>query len=171
MTLSLAEALPLRKQLSNEINRLTREREANAYIEFVKDMEFEEPKRDFEVITEELTKVRNDFREIDFAIDKANVTHIFEFEGSRISLKEAIELSKQMRIETHSLERFGQSKKMTKEVTYGSSVPSYRKALFNPDDLTDKARRLLKLANRLSMDIEKQNHLVSIEFDNASIYL
>jgi len=42
----------------------------------------------------------------------------------------------------------------------------YRKALFDPDKLKERAMKLEKKANRLSMAIEKQNHLKGAEVEN-----
>ena len=173
MNITLAEALPLKKQISKILQDKIRERNDNAFLEYEKDGEkVEEPAKSFKELTSELEEVRLDYRKMDFLMDQANINCKLDWEGNSLSIKEAIELSKQIRGEAIQLKSLSYSKPIEKVVSYRNEGPAtYKKALFKPEELVDDALRLEKKANRLSMLIEKTNHLHEITFVEADKYL
>ena len=173
MNITLAEALPLKKQISKSLQDKMRERNNNAFVEFEKDGDtVENPAKSFKDLTAELEEIRLDYRKMDFLMDQANINCKLDWEGQSISIKEAIEFSKQIRGEASQLKSLSYSKPMEKVASYHREGPvTYKKALFKPKELADEALRLEKKANRLSMLIEKTNHLHEITFVEADKYL
>lgn len=171
MKLTLAELLPLKVTMSKLLHEKIAERETIAYIEFAKGEEETVPDRTFDELTTEIREIRKDYRKIDYIIAKANVENLVEWEDGRLSIVEAIELAKQIRGEANLLKEFSRSKPMERLTRYHMEEATYRKALFDPSKLRKRAEKLEKKANRLSMMIEKQNHKVESEFEEASKYL
>ncbi|TFJ94326.1 hypothetical protein E4U82_02355 [Lentibacillus salicampi] len=155
------------KQIQEKID----ERDNAAYVEFAKGDVETLPDKSFDQLTRELKQVREDYRKIDYLIAKANTDHIFKWEDGDLSIAEAIELAKQLRGEAILLKRFGVRKPMERIQAYHMQETIYRKALFDPGKLKERAMKLEKKANRLSMAIEKQNHQVEVEFYEADKYL
>lgn len=171
MKLTLAELLPLKVTMSKLIQDKINERGNAAYVEFAKGEKEALPDKTFDQLTEELKQIRDDYRKIDFLIAKANTDHILNWEDGEVFIAEAIELAKQLRGEANLLKRFGDSKPIDRVATYHIQETFYRKALFDPGKLKERASKLEKKANRLSMAIEKKNHQVEVEFSGADKYL
>ncbi|UJL46904.1 hypothetical protein KFZ58_02860 [Virgibacillus sp. NKC19-16] len=157
--------------MSRLIQEKINERENAAYVEFAKGDDEVLPDKSFDQLTEELKLVRKDYRKIDYLIAKANIDHIIKWEDGDLSIAEAIELAKQLRGEVNLLKRFGMNKPIDRLGNYHMQETIYRKALFDPSKLKERAMKLEKKANRLSMAIEKQNHQVEVEFAEAEQYL
>ena len=171
MKISLLEALPLRNTISRRIQDLLSERHNVAFVQFEKGEEYEKPERTVEEVTKELNEVRRDFRKLDILVYKANLEAKITWDDEEICIAEAIELAKQLRGEAGNLKVFAQSKKQERNYSYGSEVPSYEKALFDPSDMQKQVIKLEKMANRLSLTIEKANHVHTIDFDAAEKYM
>jgi hypothetical protein len=170
MQISLLEALPLRNSISRRIHELLQERDRVAFVEFEKGDEYEKPERTVDDVTKELNVVRNDFRLLDVLVAKANLEAKVIWDNKEISIVEAIELAKQLRGEAVKLKQYGISKKQERKQSYGETKTVYRKAMFEPSALEKEGLKLERLANRLSLAIEKANHLHEIEFPYADKY-
>lgn len=171
MKLTLAELLPLKVTLSKLLHEKLEERERVAYVEFAKGDEEILPERTFEQLTDEIREVREDYRNIDYIIAKANVNNHVEWEDGKLPIIEAIELAKQLRGEAHLLKEFGRRKPIERITRYHMEESTYRKVLYDPNKMRSRAEKLEKKANRLSMAIEKRNHQVEAVFEAASKYL
>lgn len=171
MKISLLEALPLRNTISRRIQDLLMERDSVAFVEFEKGEEYEKPERTVEEVTTELNEVRKDFRKLDVLVYKANLEAKITWDDEEICIAEAIELAKQLRGEAGRLKFFANSKKQERQQSYASDLPIYQKALFDPAEMQRRVIKLEKLANRLSLNIEKANHMHTIEFEAAEKYM
>lgn len=172
MQISLLEALPLRNSISRRIQELLQERDRVAYVEFEKGEEYETPDKTIEEVTNELNEVRNDYRHLDLVVTKANLEAKVVWDDQEITITEAIELAKQLRGEAHKIKSYGNSKKQDrKPQNYGETRTVYRKAMFEPSKLQKEGLKLERIANRLSLAIEKANHIHTIEFAAADKYL
>lgn len=171
MKISLLEALPLRNTISRRIQDLLTERDSVAFVEFEKGEEYEKPERTVEEVTTELNEVRRDFRKLDILVYKANLEATITWDDEEICIAEAIELAKQLRGEAGRIKVFARSKKQERQSSYGGEVYLFQKAMFDPAEMQKRVIKLEKLANRLSLNIEKTNHLHSIEFDAAEKYM
>lgn len=170
LNISLLEALPLRNSINRRIQELLQERDRVAYVEFEKDEKYELPERTFDNVTTELNKTREDYRQLDVLVTKANIDAKVKWDEKEISITEAIELAKQLRGEANKLKAYGMVKKQERKQSYGETKTIYRKALFEPSKMQEQGLKLERLANRLSLAIEKANHLHTIEFLAADLY-
>lgn len=172
MQISLLEALPLRNSISRRIQELLQERDRVAYVEFEKGEDHETPEKTIEEVTNELNEVRNDYRQLDLVVTATNIVAKIEWNGGEITITEAIELAKQLRGEANKLKSYGNSKRVDrKPQNYGETRTIYRKAMFEPSKLQKEGLKLERIANRLSLAIEKANHNQMIEFPAADKYL
>jgi uncharacterized protein YeeX (DUF496 family) len=171
LEISLLEALPLRNAIARRIQELLQERDRVAFVEFEKGEEYEKPERSVEEITTELNEVREDYRKLDVLVAKANLEAKVEWDGKEITITEAIELAKQLRGEASKLKNYGRSKKQERKYSIGDTKTVYRKALFEPSEMQKQGLKLERMADRLSLAIEKANHLHTIKFDAAEKYL
>lgn len=171
MNITIAEALPLKNFIFTRIKEKNKERENNAFVEYEKGEEVALPTKDFETLTNELLEIRKDYRKLDKMLSEANVNVTFEWDGDVISIKEAIELANQIRLESTSLKSLSTTKKEVKMNYYTDSSTTYRRALFEPAKLAEESIRLEKKANRLSMLIQKANNVNEITFPEAEKYL
>lgn len=171
MKISLLEALPLRNTISRRIQDLLSERDTVAFVQYEKGEEYEKPDRTVDEVTEELNEVRRDFRKLDVLVYQANLEAKITWDDEEISIAEAIELAKQLRGEAGRLKSYAKSKKQERNHNYGSDTIIYEKAMFDPAEMQKRVLKLEKMANRLSLNIEKANHTHSIEFAAAEKYM
>lgn len=174
--ITLAEAIPLRKMLERRINELFSERWDKSHVVIEKGESYESYSRTMEKVSEEIYELQRDFRLLGRFVAEANLAQKITWNGEEVSMIEAIELSKQMRMDLNQLKTFGSRKKTERVMERGrrgpgSDAPSLLTvALFDPEEYRQKALKLERQVNRLSAIIEHQNHLVSIPFD-ASPYI
>lgn len=174
--ITLAEAIPLRKMLERRINELYSERWDKSHVIIEKGESYEPYPRTMDKISEEMEEVQRDYRVLGRLVTEANLAHKITWNGKVLSVMEAIELSKQLRMDLNQLKSFASRKKMERVMERGrrgpgSEAPSLLTvALFDPEQMREKALKLERQVNRLSALIEHQNHLVSIPFD-ASKYI
>ena len=171
MKISLLEALPLRNTISRRIQDLLSERDSVAFVQFEKGEEYEKPERTVDEVTDELNEVRRDFRKLDVLVYQANLEARITWDNEKISIAEAIELAKQLRGEAGRIKHYANSKKQERNHGYGSDIIIYEKAMFDPAEMQKRVIKLEKMANRLSLDIEKANHIHTIEFEAAEKYM
>ncbi|MBL4952206.1 hypothetical protein JK635_08285 [Neobacillus sp. YIM B02564] len=167
--MTLAEAVPLKGIISRHIQELIRERNDVAFVEAEKGEEYEKPLRSVEKITEELERVRKDFRMLDILINKANLENTICWDEENISIKEAIELAKQLREEANRLKSLGNAKKIerTSRGLLNNHLVLLRIAQFEPEEYRKRGIKLERQVNKLSALIEHANHFVTIEFDDT----
>lgn len=170
MKITLAEALPLRAAIMRRITELVQERKEVSTVKLLPGQKADYPARTVNGITEEIRKARQDFRQLDLLMAKANVTHTLEWEGKEYTIMEAIELAKQMRSEIAELKALAGRKKETVETDYGNTAYIIR-ALYDPEEMRKKAIDLERRVTRLSQLIDKKNYQVEIDFPGAESYL
>lgn len=171
MQISLLEALPLRNSISRRIQDLLQERDRVAYVEFEKGEEYYLPEKSFDQVTQQLSETRKDYRQLDVLVTQANLNAKVQWDEKDISITEAIEEAKQLRGEANKLKGYGMSKKQErKPQSFGETNTVYRKAMFDPSEKQKEGLKLERMANRLSLAIEKANHNYMIEFQEADKY-
>ena len=174
--ITLAEAIPLRKMLERRISELFSERWDKSYVVIEKGESYEPYARTMEKLSEEIYELQRDFRLLGKLVAEANLAQKITWNGEELSMMEAIELAKQLRMDLTQLKTFGSRKKMERVMERGRRGPGNESAslltvaLFDPEEYRQKALKLERQVNRLSAIIEHQNHLVTIPFD-ASRYI
>lgn len=174
--ITLAEAIPLRKMLERRINELFSERWDKSHVVIEKGEPYEPYPRTMEKVSEEIYELQRDFRVLGGLVAEANLSQKITWNGEELSMLEAIELSKQIRMDLNQLKSFASRKKTERVMERGRRGPSgdapslLTVALFDSEEYRQKALKLERQVNRLSAMIEHQNHLVSIPFD-ASRYI
>lgn len=163
--ITLAEGLSLRSTLTKRISALIRERSNKAA--FAKVEKGEQPEmltRSFELISNELKEVRNDFRNLDHKMQFANTDTVLEWNGKDICLTEAIELAKQIRAELTHLTHYAGFQKETREVDrFSGAANIVSVALYDIEAVRIEAEQLEKQAATLSNLIEKTNWKTDLE--------
>ncbi|RXT07902.1 hypothetical protein [Ammoniphilus sp. CFH 90114] len=174
--ITLAEAIPLRKMLERRINELFSERWEHAYVIIEKGDSYEPYPRTMDIISEEIYELQRDYRVLGRLVTEANLSQKMTWNGEEVTLMEAIELAKQLRMDLNQLKSFSTRKKTERLMERGRRGPSsdasslMTVALYDPEVYRQKALKLERQVNRLSASIEHQNHMVSIPFD-ASKYI
>lgn len=175
MTITLAEAIPLRKVIERRIYELQNERSQVSTLSIEKGEQYEIPTRNVDVITNEIHEAQKEYRTLQTLITRANLDNSVEWDGGELSLTEAIELAKQMRIEIEHFKRLGSRKKSEREsgrrglLSDGNSH-LLSVALYEPEHYRTKALKFERQSNKLSSLIERKNHFVELTFD-ASRYI
>ncbi|MFP3726397.1 hypothetical protein U8V72_14510 [Priestia filamentosa] len=174
MKITLAQALPVRNAISRRIQELLQERNRVAFAEAEKGEKYEAPSRNIDDVTTELREARADYRTLDVLVARENLKATVQWDGGEITLVEAIELAKQVRGEVKSLKDFGNRKKQERKSSngWGSSESNVIiHALYDPEIYRKAALKSEREVNRLSMEIDKKNHSVEFEFENADKYI
>lgn len=174
MTITLAEALPLRKTIERRIQELTNERNQSSVVTIEKGETWEPPVRSVDLITTEIEQCQKDYRTLINVVASANSQTFIDWDNGQINLTEALELSKQMRVEVDHLKRLGNRKKQERQtsrsVLGNSSSDLLTVATYEPEAYRNKALKKERQVNKLSGLIERQNHFVELSFD-ASKYM
>ena len=103
----------------------------------------------------------------------SNTTQTISWNGSDMTIMEAIELAKQMRSDIGQLTHLGSRKKLERQSGRGSgdgAVTLFNVALYDPEAYQAQARKKEREVTRLSSLIEHANHTSMITFD-ASKYM
>ncbi|PEL07699.1 hypothetical protein [Bacillus sp. AFS017336] len=167
--ITLAEALNIRHILSKRIRELIEELEENSTVEVEKNHPIPVLVRDLTKIENELSKVRTDFRKLDFLMQKANVENTISIENEEMSITEAIEYAKQLRAEVQLCKSFA-TKKERIQPMYGSENIIVEKLYFDPEEYRTKALKLERKVTRLSGLIDAKNFTINIPFDGTDYY-
>jgi hypothetical protein len=171
MKLTLAQAIPLRSAINKRIQELQTERIHASKTSVEKGEKYEIPARNVDGITEEIRKIITDFVKLNSLVAQTNLSVVIEWDGEEMNLVEAIELSKRLRTEVDQLKQLGSQKKQERSSgRFGDSSNLITFALYDTEAYRSKALKLEREVNFLSSLIERQNHLVEIEFD-ASDYI
>lgn len=174
MKITLAQALPVRNSISRRIHELLQERNRVAFAEVEKGEKYEQPARSIDTVTKELNEVRADFRKLDVLVAKENLKATIQWDGKEITIIEAIELAKQIRGEVKDLKNFGNRNKQERKSSNGwgnSEANIIVYALYEPEEYRKAALKLEREVNRLSLEIDRKNHFVEFEFENAENYI
>ena len=170
MLITLAEALPLRVQLSRKLHVLRSERESASKVVLISEddpnLENLLPARTMGEVSEEIRCVINDYILLDQLISTLNVTTVVEWKGNDVTILAAINTAKEYRKELASLKDFGARQKVQRNSNPYRSEPvnSITKMLYDPKIAKEQADELEKFLTRLSAIIEKKNHQVEFEF-------
>lgn len=169
--ITLAQAIPLEKVIRRRIGELMLERHNVATATVVKGEEPEPLSRTVEMITSEIEKAQADLCRLTEMIAIANLNHTVEWNKEKISLTRALEMARQMRSELQQLKNLA-SKKKVQRVTgrFTGETDLLQVTTYDPEEYRLKALKLERQVEKLSGDIEHQNHFVEIPFD-ASDYL
>ena len=135
MAILLAEAVKLKSILLKKQRDLQMERHRVAFKTVEKGEAPTREGRTMEHVEQELQIVRDDIRLLDKLVYIANTEHTVTFMDEELMLVEAIELAKQLRIETEELRDFAMHEKEELQHGYGDSVQVYRIALFSPQKI------------------------------------
>lgn len=167
--ITMAEALAVRAAMSRLMNQLMQERINNSSTIIEKGETAELPARSVDVITEEIDAVSTDFRKLDLLMAISNTTETISWNGTHITVMEAIELAKQMRNEIGQLAHLGSRKKLERQSSRGheGSVTLFNVALYDPEAYQATARKKEREVTKLSSLIEHANHNSKISFDPA----
>ena len=166
----LAEAVKLKSILQKKFNELSSERRRVAFITVEKGTEAKREGRTLQVVEQELDVIRKDIRMLDRLVYIANSTHTISFLEEQLTIVEAIEYAKQLRLEAAEARIFSEYEKETLEYGYGDNVQMVRVALFDPEQYRQRADELEKIAHKISNAINAKNYEVKIEFDD-SLYM
>lgn len=167
--ITMAEALAVRAAISRLMNQLMQERLNNSSTIIEKGETAEIPTRSVDVITEEIDAVSTDFRKLDLLMAISNTTETISWNGTLITVMEAIELAKQLRNEIGQLAHLGSRKKLERQSSRGheGSVTLFNVALYDPEAYQATARKKEREVTKLSSLIEHANHNSKISFDAA----
>ncbi|ANY75739.1 hypothetical protein [Paenibacillus ihbetae] len=168
--ITMAEALAVRAAMNRLINQLMQERLNNSSTIIEKGETAEVPARSVDVITEEIDAVSADFRKLDLLMAISNTTETIPWNGTNITVMEAIELAKQMRNEIGQLAHLGSRKKLERQTSRGlegGAVTLFNVALYDPEAYHAAARKKEREVTKLSSLIEHANHHSKIPFDAA----
>lgn len=171
--ITMAEALAVRAAINRLMNQLISERMNNSNTIVEKGETAEYPSRSVDVITEELEAMAADYRKLDLLMAISNTTQTIPWNGTDITIMEAIELAKQMRSEIGQLTHLGSRKKLERLSSSGSrdgAAILFNVALYDPEAYQLLARKKEREVTRLSSLIEHANHTAIISFD-ASKYM
>lgn len=166
--ISLAEAVKLKSILQSKYRELHTERMRVAYILVEKGVEAKREGRTLEVVEDEIAKIQKDIRTLDRLVYEANVKNFISFNDEELTLVEAIELAKQLRVEVNEIKEFASSEKEELQYGYGESVLMVRVALFDPEHYRLKSEQLERQAHKLSNLINAKNYEVRIPFDDSN---
>lgn len=166
--ISLAEAVKLKSILAKKQQLLSAERDRVAFVLVEKGQLAVREGRTLTTVEQELAVVRQDIRTLDRLVYEANISNTVSFLDEQLTLVEAIELAKQLRVEASEALHFSAYEKEQYEYGYGESVQMVRVALFDPEEYRLKAERLERQAHKLSNLINAKNYQVQIEFDDAA---
>lgn len=166
--ISLAEAVKLKSILNTKHGQLMSERRRVAFVSVEKGSEAKRDGRTLAQVEQELTVVRKDIRTLDRLVYAANIENTVDFQGEKLTLVEAIELAKQLRLEVMESREFAEAEKETVEYGYGDSITMVRVALFDPEHYYEQADQLERQAHKLSNAINAKNYQVHIDFDDAN---
>jgi hypothetical protein len=175
MTITLAEAIPLRKVIERRIYELQNERTNVSVLSIEKGEQYDAPVRNVDVVTNEIHEAQKEYRTLQTLISRANLDHHVEWDGGELSLTEAIELAKQMRNEIEHFKRLGNRKKIEREsgrrgLLGDGNSHLLSVAQYEPEEYRVKALKFERQSNKLSALIERKNHFVELNFD-ASHYI
>lgn len=166
MKITLAQALPLRKQMERALSALVTEREKSAYEEVAKGQSPEAQGRSLELITTEINKTHTDLLALQKAIDAANFSSFIEWDSQNYTLLQAIEHAKFLRQEANIYSSFSKSKKIERARNgYMEKSELLKVAMFDPEEYRMLSKKLERHANLLSSMIEDANHKNTIDFD------
>lgn len=171
MKITVAEARLLKNAVSKKLHDLLRERSQIAFVEYEKGEEYTPYERTFDEVSKEIEKTREHYRVVKRALADSNLHTTIEWNGKELSIVEALELVKQLRTEAEDLKTFGNSQQVER-ISRGAfdTKVSYKKALFNPPAIKKEGEKMLKMANRLSILIDKANFNAMVEFDFVDDY-
>jgi hypothetical protein len=164
----LAEAVKLKSILQKKFTELIDERRRVAFISVEKGTIAQREGRTITIVEQELDVIRKDIRTLDRLIYVANSTHTISFLGEELTVVEAIEYAKQLRLEAIEARSFSENEKETMEYGFGEHVQMVRVALFDPEAYRLRADELERLAHRLSNAINAKNYEVKIPFDDSN---
>ncbi|MGG3279461.1 hypothetical protein [Paenibacillus solani] len=171
--ITMAEALAVRAAINRLMNQLISERMNNSSTIIEKGETAEYPSRSVDVITEELEAVAADYRKLDLLMAISNTTQTIPWNGTDITIMEAIEMAKQIRSDIGQLAHLGARKKLERQSSRGSgdgAVTLFNVALYDPEAYQMQARKKEREVTKLSALIEHANHSAMITFD-ASKYM
>lgn len=171
MEISLAQAIHLKKIIAGVISELNRERFNVAFIEVEKGEKYEKPVRDFFVIDEELKEARKDYRDLDVLISHHNLGANIKWDDKDITITEAIELAKQMRLDISNLKSHFANAKQQENLTGFYDSNMVRLALLDIEKMKKYIKKQERMVNRLSQLIDEKNHLIKFEFKAAEKYI
>lgn len=92
-------------------------------------------------------------------------------EEVKLNLASALDYVKQLRTKASLFERLGRAKKMQVQTPYGSNERIVTERLYDIDGYAELAEELVKEANRLSREIERQSVLATVEVEGVQAYL
>jgi hypothetical protein len=172
MKVTLAQALPLRKQMERELQLLRNERNDAAFEEAEKSTEKPMAQgRTLDEITKEIEQVHDDLLTLQDAMDKANFAATITWDENEISLLQAIEHAKFLRQEASFYISNGSKKPVDRSKrNFMDKNDLIRVAMYEPKVYLEKGKKMERQANLLSGIIESANHQVSIDF-NAEKYI
>lgn len=171
MKITIAEARLLKNSVAKKLHDLIRERNQIAYVDYDKGEDYTKPIRTFKEVTSDMTEVRNHYRIVKNALALSNLEVKIRWNGETITIIEALELVKQLRLEVEHLHSFSRSQQVERISNRGfDSSVVYRKALFDPMEVKKEADSMLKEANRLSILIDKANFNSEVELDFVDNY-
>ncbi|WP_127592283.1 hypothetical protein [Paenibacillus lautus] len=171
--ITMAEALAVRAAINRLMNQLMSERLNNSSTIIEKGETAEYPARSVDAITEEIEAAAADYRKLDLLMAISNTTQTISWNGSDMTIMEAIELAKQIRSDIGQLAHLGSRKKLERQSSRGSgdgAVTLFNVALYDPEVYQAQARKKEREVTKLSSLIEHANHTSMVTFD-ASKYM
>lgn len=175
--LSISELLQLQSTLRKEANNAQATISGGAYIEKNGDIETES------VSVQDLDEAIAKLDELDslsiLVADKLHEanrgTKFVHATGDgkevELNLASALDYVKQIRTKASLFERLGRAKKMAVQTPYGSTERIVTERLYDIDSYAKSAQELVKEANRLSREIERQSVSALVEVKGVQAYL
>lgn len=160
VSISLHEAIPLLSHLKKELYAEKRLRRERAVDIFPKDG-FHGTSEDVDELTERIDNLRHAIHLLSMKIAEANrTTNVdFSFYGKdKLTIADAINLARQLHDEIDELAFLASRPKQPQpHRNHFSNETLYERATFDVDKYRAKADQLRRLANRLSLEIDRAN--------------
>ncbi|AQQ52235.1 hypothetical protein [Planococcus lenghuensis] len=176
-TLSISELLQLQSTLRREANKAEAQIAEGAYTETNGDIETESVSvEELEAAIGKLDELNALSIQVADKLHDANrgtvVTHT-KANGSEVNLNlaSALDYVKQVRRKAALFELLGNQKKTSVQNVYGGSERIITERSYDIEHYAKESEALMKEANRLSREIERQSVLVMVEVNGVDAYL
>ena len=168
--ITLAEAVKLKSVLAKRIRELEEEMDRVAFVTIEKGSEVPKQTRTLADVEHEMDEVRKDFRFLDKLVYRANIDNEIQFNNSKLTIVEAIELATQLRAKARKMKEFGAAIKEETAYSYSETGVMVRVATFDPETYRVKALDAERHANKLSNLINAKNYTIELDFDSDKYF-
>lgn len=175
--LSISELLQLQSTLRGEASKAQSAVSTGAYTEKNGDLETESVSVEvLEASVAKLNEVNALSIQVADKLHQANRGMPIAHKTSKgqivqLNLASALDYVKQIRIKSALFERLGNAKKVNVQNVYASSERIVTERTYDIESYANEAKELVKEANRLSREIERQSVNVMVDVEGVEAYL